>query len=274
MDPNKVECPGLLTLLSDVTQNLSAESEGFKVGILKEHEFPVGVRADLDVGPFDVGGGVASITGLIVGGFLELRALTSDLKFDFKLGAGFNLGKQDRPFNITICILGGGGYFNSNFLYRPASDELTIGLTLSVHASATFNFSQGWISGGVGLYLGFEGSFQKSPSTQTAFSLSLYVAFIGHCDVLGLIYVYLQLRLELTYEKIGSATEFRGVGRVKLKIRICKFIKINVDRKFKKVIAKSGRQQKKKRISLNGSNAKPDAGTRQFVSHFFDPKNK
>ena len=110
---------------------------------------------------------------------------------------GFNLGKQDRPFNITICILGGGGYFNSNFLYKPANDELTIGLTLSVHASATFNFSQGWISGGVGIYLGFEGSFEKSPSTHSAFSLSLYVSFMGHCDVLGLIYALRRFRLLL-----------------------------------------------------------------------------
>ena len=105
------------------------------------------------------------------------------------------------------------------------------------------------------------------------------MSFIGHCDVLGLIYAYLQLRLSLTYEqKDDKSTEFRGVGRVKLKIRICKFVKIKVDRKFEKTIAKSGAktisksgaQSKKKLAYLRGPTVKPEERTSQFVSHFFD----
>jgi hypothetical protein len=238
LEPRNVESPGLLKLLTDASKAMSSEADGFKVGVLSEGNFPVGMRADLNIGPFDVGGGVSSITGLLVGSFLELRALTPELKFDFLVGSGFNLGRKESPFNITIFILGGGGYFDVAFLYKPKGNELTVDVELSVHASASLVFSVGWMKGGVAIYLGLIGTYHKKPNLPASFSVSIFVLFTGHVDVLGLISAYLKIMLEATYKSLpNGGYRFQGTGTVKLTIRICRFIKIKVNRSFTKVIA-------------------------------------
>ena len=237
LDPRNLESPGLLKLLTDASKMLSSENDGFKVGVLTERNLPVGVRADLDIGPFDVGGGVSSITGLLIGGFLELRALTPALKFDFMIGTGFNLARKESPFNLTIFILGGGGYFDLAFRYQPSQRALAMDVELSVHVSASLIISLGWIKGGIGIYLGLIATYHARPRLPSTYSIGIFLLISGHVDILGLISIYLKMLLEAKYESLGNGGyRFSGSGMISITIKIV-FVKIRVRKSFTKVIA-------------------------------------
>ncbi|HMS09595.1 MAG TPA: hypothetical protein PKE66_08935, partial [Pyrinomonadaceae bacterium] len=65
---------------------------------------------------------------------------------------------------------------------------------------------------------------------------------IGTVNILGLVTVYLGLRLQATYH----GNRLIGTGTVKLKIKISRFLTIKVDKKYTKTLhgSDSGRQKK------------------------------
>lgn len=171
-----MEMPGLLKLLTDATQNIqttppSDDGNGspFKLEILKtnrniggkDFELPIGAKATLDIPPLSIGGRPTSMSNLSFGGNFIMKAIDDDdksnLKLDFMVGLGFYFGKRDLPFNFTAFILGGGGFIDCNFRYKPSvSGAIQVNFVMSVHASAALSLSAGWISGTIMILAGIE----------------------------------------------------------------------------------------------------------------------
>lgn len=249
LDPKRMQMPGLLKMLTDATTRLSATGAGggssaeggkaevFKVGLIKVHDIPAGVRAQLNLPPLSVGGGTTAITNLSFGGHFELRALTPDLKFKFMVALGFYLGKKEAPFNVTIFILGGGGYIDFAMTYVP-KEGLTIDVVMSVHASVSLAVALGWMTGMIVVMAGFEGEYHKTPRRGSSVYITIFVRVIGVVDILGLITVSLFLGLEATYRSLsGGGNQLVGTGIVSLQIRICRFVKIKVRKSYSKTFA-------------------------------------
>ena len=242
LDPKRMESPGLLKLLTDATEAIPGEDNGFKFGVVKEAEMPVGVRADLELGPFGASGGVSGISNLLFGGFFELRFFEPPATFAFSVATGFHVGRQDSPFDLQVFILGGGGYLDATFFYQPQRDILAVDVALAVHASASLRINVGWMQGGVAIYLGLEAEYHKPRSGRSpAFYASFFVMVEGYVSIISLITVQLMLRLACTFKSLpGGGTEFGGSGTVSVTIKISCFFKITVHKTYTRVIARSG----------------------------------
>lgn len=252
LDPSRMEMPGLLKLLTDASKNIPASDPSaageekkspFKMQILKyavpntKLEIPMGVEATLDLPPLSVGGGPTAISNLTFGGHFRLKALNTDVtpaKLDFNMGLGFYLGKRDLPFNFTAFILGGGGFIDCSFSYHPSvSKKPVVTFIMSVHGSAALTIAAGWITGSIMVLAGIEVEYYSDKGSTR---IEMFVAIIGVVDILGLISVYLSLRLSINYQSDAVGTVLYGVGRVKVKIRICRFVTISVSKDYTMVL--------------------------------------
>jgi hypothetical protein len=248
LDPKRMEMPGLLKILTDASKTISdtgaagTDADGdtietFKVGILKIREIPAGVRAELNIPPITVSGGVSGISNLSFGGHFLLSALDDDLNFRFLLGLGFYLGKKEAPFNIIIFFLGGGGYVDCALTFSP-DRGLAVDFSMSILASASVAFSVGWAQGFVLIAVGFEMEYHKPAGGHGNAYLSLYVLIIGKVDILSLVTIYVSLLLQATYRAIGGGgSELVGTGRIRASIKVCRFLTIKVNKSFQKKLA-------------------------------------
>ncbi|HMI03978.1 MAG TPA: hypothetical protein VK541_15940, partial [Pedobacter sp.] len=267
LDPSRMEMPGLLKVLTDASKTIppqggageSDEESGgegggsFSMGLLEVkgeeinaaltgRSIPIGVQARLDIGPMNVGGGTTAMTNLSFGGHFLLQFWDTQLrKFGFMTGLGFYLGKQEAPFNFTAFILGGGGYVNSAIVFKP-EEGLAVNFVMSVHASVGFAITLGWMNGSVLICMGFEGEYNKLPSTESRIYITIFIQIIGQVDILGLVNVYLGLRLAATY----TGAQLVGTGRVKLTIKVCWCLTVSVNKDYQKVFA--GDQDNKREI--------------------------
>ncbi|MEO6550848.1 MAG: hypothetical protein ABIN94_22790 [Ferruginibacter sp.] len=251
LDPSRMEMPGLLKMLTDATTKLSDTGAGgtdengekkqvFKIGITKVREIPAGIKASLDIPPISIGGGTTAITNLCFGGHFELKALDERLRPKFLLGFGFYVGKREAPFNVTIFILGGGGYIFCNLTFEPKRG-LTVEFVMSINVSATLAIAAGWMTGYVSIMAGLEGEYHKTPQTGGSVYITIYVRVIGLIELMSIVSVFLFLGLEATYRTLGNGgNELVGTGYVRLEIRICRFFKIKVAKSYTKKFAGSG----------------------------------
>lgn len=241
LDPKRMTCPGLLRLMTDVSQTIPFENGCFKIGLVNDGGLPVGVRADLELGPFGGSGGVSGISNLLFGGYFELRVFELPNKFVFTVATGFHVGKQEAPFDLQVFILGGGGYLDLAFTYQPLKNALGVDVQLAVHASASLRVDVGWLRGGVAIYLGLEAEYHKKPAQSAAFSAALFIMVEGYVSIISLITIHLMLRLACTFKSLGGGgTELSGSGMVSVTIRITRFFKISVRKAYTRVIARSG----------------------------------
>lgn len=277
LDPSRMEMPGLLKIFTDASKNIpstdpsSSGEEGnspFKRKILKynvthtELEIPIGFQASLDIPPLSVGGGTTAISNLSFGGHFLLKAIDdtvpSEPKFDFNIGLGFYFGKKDLPFNFTAFILGGGGYIDCSFKYQPSvSTKPDVTFIMSVNGSAAFIISAGWITGSIMILAGIEIEYRSGESRTPKVSstrIEIYIAIIGVVDILGLVSVYLNLRLAINYQSDSNGTVLYGVGRVKVKIRLCRFVTISVNKNYTMILkgeSKSVKNENSEKIAAS-----------------------
>jgi hypothetical protein len=259
LDPSRMEMPGLLKLLTDATKNIPSGGDGagneaedvFKISLLeidgeelnpafKGRKLPIGVKASLNIPPISIGGGTTSMTNLSFGGHFVLQFWdTENRKFDFMTGLGFYLGKEEAPFNFTAFILGGGGFVNSNIIFKP-QEGLTVIFIMSVHASVGFAITLGWMNGSVLISLGLEGEYRKIPTAPSRVYVTIFVQIVGVVDILGLVTVYLRLRLAATY----TGDQLIGKGMVELKIKICWCVTVSVHKLYQKTFINNSSSEK------------------------------
>lgn len=244
LDPKRMEMPGLLDLIYKATANIplpkdpELDTGPFKVGLHKVKGVPAGILAAINTPPISVGGGPTAMTNLSFGAHFLLAFLDDKLDFKFKTSFGFNIGTKEAPFNLTLFILGGGGYisFKTDFVpEKRISDGLEVFFALSIHASAGIAIALGPIKGNIHIFLGIEGSYIKKRKDGGKTHFTVFFMVNGTVNIMNLVTVQLILLLQLTYNSSNGL--LIGEGRISITIRKSRFLKIKVKRNYRKVLS-------------------------------------
>ncbi|PKP62893.1 MAG: hypothetical protein CVT86_06620, partial [Alphaproteobacteria bacterium HGW-Alphaproteobacteria-8] len=139
------------------------------------------------------------------------------------LSVRFNFCTREQPFNLTVSMFGGGGFFGVTV--DPTGVQI-LEAAFEFGASVSVNF--GVASGGVHIMAGIYYRME-----QDAASLAGYFRLGGRVDVIGLISASIELYLELRYEFQSG----KCVGKARLTIEISIFlfsgsVTITCERKF------------------------------------------
>jgi hypothetical protein len=176
-----------------------------------------GIDAGFSVGLPSVAVGVLNLSNLSLGAGFTVPFIGQPLS------VRFNFCTREQPFNLTVSMFGGGGFFGVTI--DPRGVQV---LEASFEFGASISINLGVASGGVwvmaGIYFRME---------QDAASLTGYFRLGGRVDVLGLITASIELYLELMYEFQSG----KCVGRAQLTIEISVFIfsgsvTVRCERKF------------------------------------------
>lgn len=139
----------------------------------------------------------------------------------------FSVSEQKHPFNVTVSLFGGGGYFS---MLVDASGVQEIEGSIEFGGAAALNL--GVASGGVSIMAGIRFQLDKK-----AVSLSGYLRCNGFLTVLGIVTVSVEFYLELTYEKNKETHQsvVRGRGTLTVSVRIAFFsksVQLEMERSF------------------------------------------
>ena len=232
VDPSKIEVPAVIRFLTNLLSTATpGDAGGLGVELVYDGgSLPVGVRAVVGLALPTLAFGAFSVTNLALRSYLEIALRTSG----FSVAAGLSLSSRERPFQIAILFLGGGGWFDIGVRYLvggKATPRLSIGLA----AGASLQFDIGIASGGASCLVDLGVDWTGG----NPLSIILGITLRGELQILGLISVSLVLRLEAEYRSNGSLF---ARGRLILKIKICWFIKIDVNVGFEFVLAAGSRR--------------------------------
>lgn len=184
---------------------------------------PTGIVAGYELDIPDVQIGVLSLTNMSLGARLRLP-------FDGDpISTRFNFAEREDPFNLTVSLFGGGGFF---------AIALDSGGVREVEAALEFGaaiaFDIGIASGGIYVKGGFYFHWLLEGSSGTI-ELTAYVEMGGELSVLGLITVSVKFYLALSYHKAGGMAELRGQASLIVEIEILFFstsVTLTVERRF------------------------------------------
>jgi hypothetical protein len=178
---------------------------------------PQGIDAGFSLALPNIAIGVFNLSNLSLGAGFTMPFIGQPVS------VRFNFCTREQPFNLTVTLFGGGGFFGITL--DPHGIQI---LEASFEFGASISVDFGVASGGVyvmaGVYFRME---------QTACALTGYFRLGGHVDVLGLITASLELYLELRYEFESG----KCVGKAMLTIEVEVFVfsgsvTITCERKF------------------------------------------
>lgn len=181
-----------------------------------------GVKAGFSIGFPPVALGVFALRDMSLGAYLQLPFVSGKPLLDFAFC------RREKPFNLTVSFLGGGGYFH---LQTDTDGVKMLEAALEFGASASVNL--GVASGGVHIMAGIYFSLQrKDPSKENLFAtLGGYLRMGGELSVLKLISVSLEFYLAFTYD--GDAAH--GIATLTVKVEVLCFsksVEITVEKSF------------------------------------------
>jgi hypothetical protein len=135
----------------------------------------------------------------------------------------FNFCSREQPFNLTVSLFGGGGFFAITI--DPHGVQI---LEAAFEFGASISIDLGVASGGVHVMAGVYFRMEKGACT-----LAGYFRLGGNVSVLGLVSVSIELYLELRYEfETGKAA---GRATLTIEIEVLMFsetVRISCERKF------------------------------------------
>ncbi len=131
----------------------------------------------------------------------------------------FAVCEQKHPFNLTVSLFGGGGYFS---LLVDASGVREVEGAIEFGGAAALDL--GVASGGVSIMAGIRFMLAKVDGKDDV-KLTGYLRCNGFLTVLGIVTVSVEFYLELTYEKRGKQSMVRGRGTLTVSVRIAFFSK-------------------------------------------------
>ncbi|NLG70959.1 MAG: hypothetical protein GX495_02785 [Chloroflexi bacterium] len=183
------------------------------------------VKAGFSLGLPPVAVGVFALRDITLGAFLELPFLDGKPTFDFSFSS------RERPFNLTVMIFGGGGFFHLQI------DTLGIKmLEAALEFGASASIDLGVASGGVYMMAGIYFSVQRRMIDGVevdAATLAGYLRMGGELSVLGLISVSLEFYLVFSYEAAKNAASGRATLTVKVEVAFfSKSVEITVEKRF------------------------------------------
>jgi hypothetical protein len=160
-----------------------------------------GVTAGFNLGLPAVAVGVFSLENISLGADARIPFLGNEA-----LTIGFNFCTREKPFRLTVMMIGGGGFVG----IRLSPRGLVL-LEMSLEAGACLSINLGVASGSVSIMVGVYLRLEAD-----AGSLTGYFRIRGEVDVLGLISASITLELSLTYEFATG----KLVGRASIEIEV------------------------------------------------------
>jgi hypothetical protein len=178
---------------------------------------PQGIDAGFSLALPNIAVGIFSLTNLSLGAGFTVPFIGQPLS------VRFNFCTREQPFNLTVSMFGGGGFFGIT-IDPHGVQILEASLEFGASISVDFGVASGGVSVMAGIYFRME---------QDAASLTGYFRLAGHVEVLCIVSASLELYLELRYEFESG----KCVGKAKLTIEISVFIfsgsvTITCERKF------------------------------------------
>ncbi|MFG2178354.1 hypothetical protein ACGFLS_06490 [Streptomyces abikoensis] len=179
-----------------------------------------GIRAGFKLALPSIGLGAFTLSNLSLGAELDVPFEGEPVSFRF------SVSERAHPFNVTVSLFGGGGYFS--MLIDTEKGVRQVEGAIEFGGATALNL--GVASGGVSVMAGIR--FLLGPKDVT---LGGYLRCNGNLTVLGIITVTVEFYLELTYEKHGHESVVRGRGTLTVGVRIAFFSKsvsLTLERSF------------------------------------------
>lgn len=176
-----------------------------------------------------------AIPNVAVGMFsMENIKISADLVVPFfsdgpaqSLKFTFSFCDRDHPFLVTVAMLGGGGYFIMSV--TPSGIE-HIEASISVGAQLAIDFL-GLAQGSISIMAGMTFIYD---SDKNEVSLTAFLRLHGELDVLGLISISIDLRIDMTYDFVHKKLTARAVLHVAVHVV---FFSTSVDLPFERKFA-------------------------------------
>jgi hypothetical protein len=165
---------------------------------------PQGIDAGFSLALPNIAVGVFNLSNLSLGAGFTVPFIGQPV------AVRFNFCTREQPFNLTVTLFGGGGWFGIT-LDPHGIQILEAGFEFGASISVDFGVASGGVHIMAGVYFRME---------QTACSLTGYFRLGGHVSVLGLITASLELYLELRYEFESG----KCVGKATLTIEVEVFV--------------------------------------------------
>lgn len=219
VSPNRLVLNGALEFLSDLVRTIGMSDDGFSIKVL-----PTGIQSILSIPLPDIQGGTFGISNLNLGFIAQLSMASGNFELLFRLW----LASQDKPFTITVFLLGGAGWFDCTVAFVPTTLELRAKFSLGIAASASFAISVGPLKGGISAYFGLRVEYEVSTTGPSNLAFAIFVQFEGHVSICGIVSASICLSLEAQYSSTTGVLV--GRGRVKLSIKICWCFTLKVDK--------------------------------------------
>jgi hypothetical protein len=239
IDPTQIEVAAAMQFITDLLKSFVGEDTGFQFTPLPEG----GISTRLDLPLPDLTGAVFSITSLLLHSRLDFLFAGR-----FTIRSAFWLSRPNRPFNLSVLFLGGGGWVGVESTYSPPSD-IEVRVSIGIAAGATAALNLGVATGIVQFLISLSADFYKSAlgGQVDGPRLTLGLLTFGELRVLGLISVYIGIGYEVSYNSTdGSLT---GRGWLSVRIKICWCVTIKVERSVSVRMAGSGKAKKASAIS-------------------------
>lgn len=214
--PAQVKLQPPLDFLSRLFEPFNNGNKGFSIAIS-----PQGVRVLLMLPLPDMQGGTFGVAHLSLGFLFELLILPK-----FMIRTGLMLSRREKPFTLTVFVLGGAGSLLFGVTYVPDTGEFITTLNVALYASASIAISLGPISGGIYAYVGVTVDYTSSSRGASSLYFGLRILFVGEVCLLGFISVNITLGLEAVYK---GGNNLLGRGFISLSIKVCWCLTITVD---------------------------------------------
>jgi hypothetical protein len=237
--PGNIRLKQVLQFISDFLQQLSYSDSGFTIRVT-----PTGVESALSLPVPDMQGAAFGIANLHVGFRLALEFLNG--KFVFS--TGLFAGRKTAPFTLTIFILGGAGWLETDLIYIPNDGTFKTRVSIGALASASLAISLGPVSGGIFAYFGITVEYQGSKGRADNLTVGVLIMFIGRVSLLRIIQVSMGLILQAEYRKGGGLT---GRGTIFYKIKIGWFFTIKVQARVEYKFGKAKGSNTEALIDIN-----------------------
>jgi hypothetical protein len=182
-----------------------------------------GIQASFSLALPNVAVGVLSLENIVLLSSLRIPFIGDPLSFSFAFST------RENPFNLTVSLLGGGGFFGLEL--TPKGVKM---LEASLEAGARISIDLGVASGSVSAMFGIYFRIEKLSDDENKILLTGYFRLRGEVDVLGLISVSVTLTLELTYQA-EPVNKLYGRATLEIEIDILFFsetVTVSCERRF------------------------------------------
>ncbi|HET6735866.1 hypothetical protein [Mycobacterium sp.] len=171
------------------------------IGVLKDLPVKVDASRDRVVARYALPLPDASALGFVISNALFSAALTVPFSNDESVSVGLGFASRQRPFTLTVLMFGGGGYVDLELIH---SGLRRLEISLQFGAAIGMNFGVGHAE--VHAFGGIRYALVSGAAVLTG-----YLHIGGSLDILGLVSVAIELRVELAYDSeanhlVGRAT--------------------------------------------------------------------